>query len=98
MSLAPNRLKLVATFAVAAALGMAAIYGLMLRMGAFTGRQAAVRSAASLRTSASGPSLASVAGVITRPDGSPQTARVTLVPVTNTLRPAQARGRGGPFG
>jgi hypothetical protein len=93
-----NRTKIIAAGAIATALLIAAVYGLVRRVPFLNRPALQLRSAASAG-GGSETGRAAIAGIITGPDGAPEAARVMLVRMTDSLRPAaQGRGRAGGFG
>jgi hypothetical protein len=93
-----NRLKIVAAGAIATALLAVAVYGLVRRVP-FLNRAAFQPRVAGVAGGVPATGRATIAGVITGPDGAPEAARVTLVRMTDSLRPAPlGRGRAAGFG
>jgi hypothetical protein len=91
-------LKIVAAGAVATALLAVAVYGLVRRVP-FLSRPAFQPRTTGVAGGVPDTGRATIAGVITGPDGAPEAARVNLVRITDSLRPApQGRGRSGGFG
>ena len=101
MSSEDSRLRIVAMGAVALAVLVAALYGLARHIPLLTRPVSQVRASAGNMAPAGRyePGHATISGVVTRADGTPQPATVALIRTPDSLRPApQGRGRFGGSG
>jgi len=89
-----KRLKIIAAGAVAMALLVVALYGLVRRMPLLNPPVPPARATGS--GAVNEPGRATITGVVTGPEGAPDVERVTLVRASEAPRPqAPGRGRGG---